>query len=97
MSVVSEYFIMKWPMSWQLLHTLEIMLKDAANRLDPVEAGLPVQPEWATGTISCYQWQQGPPVLLLSLLVGRHVWQFQNSTSPYSQILAFARFPENLV
>lgn len=70
MLVVSEYFIMKWPMSWQLLHTLEIMLKDAATRLDPVEAGLPVQPEWATGTVSCYQWQQGPPVLLLSLLVG---------------------------
>lgn len=86
---------MKWPMSWQLLHTLEIMLKDAATRLDPVEAGLPVQPEWATGC------------LMLSVATGtpsatpqppsRHVWQFQNSTSPCSQILAFARFPENLV
>ena len=47
--------------SWCLLHALEIVLGDTANHLvtvwmcPPGGAGLPVQPDWAAGTASCYQ------------------------------------------
>ena len=50
-----------WSVTWYLLHALETVLGDTANLLamahmcHPGGAGLPVQPEWAAGTASCYQ------------------------------------------